>query len=111
MQLTQFTNRPDSVNQLAHLYDNDRAGTVNLFPVEGVGYNTIVPGRHAGESFPEKDAFVALWGRGEMVARKLGGAGIGVVPASLYERVSGEKVKLGEKGFAYDSVLDYFHRR
>jgi transglutaminase-like putative cysteine protease len=57
-----FTPRPDAVVQLAHLYDIDRAGTVNLFPKAGVAYNSIVPGRHAGESFHEKDAFVGLWG-------------------------------------------------
>ena len=51
-----------SVAQLAHLYDADRAGPVNLFPRRGVGYNSNVPGRHAGESFHEKNACVALWG-------------------------------------------------
>lgn len=56
-QLTRFTPRPDSVNQLAALYEEDRAGTMNLFPKQGVGYNTKVPGRHAGESYLEKMRF------------------------------------------------------
>ena len=58
--LSSFTPRPDAVTQLAHLYDSDRAGSVNLFPRAGVGYNSTVPGRHAGESFHEKNAFVAV---------------------------------------------------
>ena len=50
-ELTSYTPRPDSVVQLAHLYDSARAGTINLFPRAGVGYNSVVPGRHAGETF------------------------------------------------------------
>ena len=61
-ELTSYTARPDAVVQLGHLYDHDRAGTINLFPRDGVGYNSVVPGRHAGESFHEKNAFVAIWG-------------------------------------------------
>ena len=61
-QLASFTAKPDSIVQLAHLYDSDRAGTINLFPAQGVAFNSIVPGRHAGESFHEKDAFAGLWG-------------------------------------------------
>ncbi len=60
--LASFSPKPDSVVQLSHLYDEDRAGTINLFPKYGIGYNTKVPGRHAGESFHEKDAFVGFWG-------------------------------------------------
>lgn len=48
-ELTAYTARPDSVNQLAKLYEEDRAGTINLFPKFGVGFNTKVPGRHAGD--------------------------------------------------------------
>ncbi len=59
-QLTRFTPRPDSVNQLAELYEEERAGTMNLFPKQGVGYNTKVPGRHAGESYLEKMRFGIL---------------------------------------------------
>ena len=60
--LTRFTPRPDSVVQLAKLYEEDRAGTINLFPSEGIGFNTKVPGRHAGEAYLEKDAFIGFWG-------------------------------------------------
>jgi hypothetical protein len=42
--LTSATPRPDSVVQLAHLYDIDRAGTVNLFPRAGIGHNLEGPG-------------------------------------------------------------------
>ena len=66
--LTRYTARPDSVVQLAHLYDSDRAGTINLFPSTGIGYNSKVPGRHAGESFHEKDAFVGFFGEPRDVA-------------------------------------------
>ncbi|MCK4587665.1 MAG: alkaline phosphatase family protein, partial [Gammaproteobacteria bacterium] len=34
--LASFTDRPDSVVQLAHIYDTDRAGTINLFPRQGI---------------------------------------------------------------------------
>lgn len=93
--------RVDAVTQLAHLYDTDRAGTVNLFPREGVGYNTKVPGRHAGESFHEKDALVAVWGE---PVRDVGGVPIavnGAVPMAIYSWITGEAVSAGEDGWGY----------
>ena len=94
--------RPDAVTQLAHLYDTDRAGTVNLFPRDGVGYNTKVPGRHAGESFHEKDAFVGIWGApvrggGPRVDTAVNGA----VPMAMYSWVTGETPVRGEDGWGY----------
>jgi len=102
--LTSYTPRPDSVAQLAHLYDADRAGTVNLFPRIGVGYNSNVPGRHAGESFHEKNAFVGLWGEplvprdGRPTPRS---ALNGAVPMAVFEFLSGERPVSGTDGWGY----------
>ena len=99
--LTSFTTRPDSVVQLGHLYDSPLAGTINLFPREGVGYNSVVPGRHAGESFHEKNAFVALWGkplqpRDQSQARR--SAVNGSIPIAIHHYLSeGEAAE----GFGY----------
>lgn len=103
--LTSYGNRPDSVVQLAHLYDLDIAGTVNLFPRQGIGYNTIVPGRHAGESFHEKDAFAGIWGT--PVAKRherLRTAVNGSVPMAVYEYLTGSAARQGEDGWGYPSL-------
>jgi hypothetical protein len=105
--LASYTPRPDSVVQIAHLYDTDRAGTVNLFPRAGVGYNSVVPGRHAGESFHEKDAFVAIWGaplapRAE--AGALRSASNGAMPLAIYEYLSGEGPERGRDGWGFDPL-------
>ncbi|MGH0028379.1 MAG: alkaline phosphatase family protein [Myxococcota bacterium] len=102
--LASFTPRPDAVVQIAHLYDSPRAGTINLFPRDGVGYNSVVPGRHAGESFHEKNALVAVWG--EPLAERPGGGGLrsavnGAVPLALYEYLSGERPVRGEDGWGH----------
>jgi hypothetical protein len=102
--VTSFTTRPDSVVQLSHLYDSDRAGSINLFPREGVGYNSVVPGRHAGESFHEKNALVALYG-GALTPRAsstpLRSAVNGSVPMAIYEYLADERPTRGEGGFGY----------
>lgn len=101
---TRLDPRPDAPGQLAHLYDTDRAGTVNLFPRAGVGYNTQVPGRHAGESFHEKDAFVGLWG-----APVAGGAAVaenGAVPMAMYRWITGEPTPPGRDGWGYTPFPD-----
>lgn len=98
---TAHLRRPDPVTQLAHLYDTDRAGTINLFPREGVGYNTKVPGRHAGESFHEKDALVAVWGE---PVRAVGGVDVaenGAAPMAIYSWILGETPAAGEDGWGY----------
>lgn len=102
-ELTSYTNRPDSVAQIAHIYDTDLAGTVNLFPKDGHGYNTTVPGRHAGESFHEKDAFVGFWGNQISPAIKVKSFVNGSVPVTLYEYING-KVDEKKDGFGYQSV-------
>lgn len=105
--LTRFTPRPDSVVELAQLYAEDRAGTINLFPAEGIGYNTKVPGRHAGESYLEKDAFIGFWGVpiGENVTPLTSEANGSLAP-TLYEYLTGDKVQVDENGWGYPSLLD-----
>jgi hypothetical protein len=102
--ITSFTTRPDSVVQLSHLYDSERAGTINLFPRAGVGYNSVVPGRHAGESFHEKNALVVLFG-GALTPRSgstpLRSALNGSVPMAIYEYLADERPARGEAGFGY----------
>jgi hypothetical protein len=102
--LSSFTPRPDAVTQLAHLYDSDRAGSVNLFPRAGVGYNSTVPGRHAGESFHEKNAFVAVWGSplaSRETASVLRSAVNGSMPMAIYQHLSGERPEKGSEGWGY----------
>ncbi|MDA0128029.1 alkaline phosphatase family protein [Vibrio sp. MarTm2] len=105
--LTRFTPRPDSVVELAQLYAEDRAGTINLFPAEGVGYNTKVPGRHAGESYLEKDAFIGFWGEpiGKNVT-PLESEANGSLAPTLYQYLTGEEVVINENGWGYPSLLN-----
>lgn len=105
--LTSFTPRPDSVNQLAVIYEEDRAGTINLFPRDGLGYNTKVPGRHAGESYLEKDAFLGFWGKPiGRNATALQSEQNGSLAPTLYEYLTGEPVVVGNNGWGYPSLLN-----
>ncbi len=99
--MTRVNKRQDAVNQLAHLYDTDRAGTVNLFPRDGVGYNTQVPGRHAGESFHEKDAFVGIWGAPVSEGERVPVAVNGAVPMAMARWITGAPTHEGEDGWGY----------
>lgn len=105
--LTAYTARPDSVNQLAKLYEEDRAGTINLFPKFGVGFNTKVPGRHAGEHYLEKDAFLGFWGTpvGPNVTPLTSEANGSLAP-TLYEYLTQETVIENHNGWGYPSLLD-----
>lgn len=105
--LTHLTPRPDSVNQLANIYLEDRAGTINLFPKAGMGYNTIVPGRHAGEDYLEKDAFLGFWGTpiGEN-SQPLKIEANGSLAPTLFEYLTGEAVVAGENGWGFPSLLN-----
>lgn len=108
-ELTSYTERPDSVVQIAHLYDHPRAGTINLFPRAGVGYNSRVPGRHAGEHFHEKDALVGLYGAPLVRTGdrpRLRTAVIGSVPIALYEHLTGAAITPGSDGWGYTSLLE-----
>ncbi|WP_019617054.1 alkaline phosphatase family protein [Psychromonas ossibalaenae] len=106
-ELMSYTARPDAVNQLIALYEEPRAGTINLFPEQGIGFNTKVPGRHAGESYLEKDAFIGFWG--ELVNNKdkrLPYAENGSLAPTLYQYLTGEQVQPGTNGWGYPSLLD-----
>ncbi|WP_027695554.1 alkaline phosphatase family protein [Vibrio litoralis] len=104
-ELTAMSARPDSVMQLIHLYEDDRAGTVNLFPKDGFGYNTLVPGRHAGETYLEKDAFIGFWKDGMQPKARLGAVDNGSLAPTLFEYLTGKPVKVGVDGWGYPSVL------
>jgi hypothetical protein len=101
-ELTSFTVRPDSVVQLGDLYDTDLAGTVNLFPKTGVGYNTKVPGRHAGEHYHEKDAFVGFYGVPIRGSERLGAIENGAIAPTIYEFITGRPAD-PDKGWGFPS--------
>lgn len=102
--LASYTARPDAAVQVAHLYDTDRAGTINLFPRAGIGYNTVVPGRHAGEHFHEKDAFVGVWGAPVQRRRRPRTADLGAPAATVYEYLSGASVVPGRDGWGSGAI-------
>lgn len=104
--LTALTTRPDSVIQLSHLYDLKRAGSINLFPKLGIGYNTKVPGRHAGESFHEKDAFIGFWGVPVQNSKTINTVENGILAPTIYEYLTNKKAIKGKKGWGFSSVLN-----
>ncbi|WP_087018703.1 alkaline phosphatase family protein [Thaumasiovibrio subtropicus] len=105
--LTRWSAKPDAINQIVALYHEERAGTVNLFPKQGVGFNTKVPGRHAGEHYLEKDAFIGFWGAPVMDAQgTLSISANGSLAPTLYEYLTGEAVKVGENYWGYPSLLN-----
>lgn len=106
-ELAYYSPKPDSVNQMAHIYDEERAGTINLFPQQGIGYNTKVPGRHAGETFHEKDAFIGFWGQPVLSTRQLKNTANGSLAPTLFEYLTGEEVNVGENGWGFPSVLNH----
>lgn len=109
--LTAFTPRPDSIVQLSRLYDTPLAGTINVFPARMVGFNTKVPGRHAGELFEEKDSFVGYWGKVNKAPGKLISEVNGSAAVSVYEYLSGKVVEPGKDGFGYRSLFERFREK
>lgn len=105
--LTSYSPRPDSVVQLARLYDTDMAGTMNLFPAPYIGYNSIVPGRHAGELFMEKDAFVGFWGAPVKTKKRIQSAVNGSIAPTIYEYLSGKPSGGAANGWGYRSLFEY----
>lgn len=105
--LTAFSPRPDSIVQLARLYDTPLAGTVNLFPATYIGYNSKVPGRHAGELFHEKDSLVAVWGTMFHPTEKIISEENGSIAVTMYEYLSGKKTTPHKDGFGYHSMFKY----
>nr|WP_311197319.1 alkaline phosphatase family protein [Vibrio sp. SS-MA-C1-2] len=113
--LTAYSAKPDSVNQLANLYNEPKAGTINLFPKNGIGYNTQVIGRHAGESYFEKDAFIGFWGAPiipkttvstqNISKRSLLYAENGALAPTLYQYLTEEEAVKGKNGWGYSSLL------
>jgi hypothetical protein len=102
------------IHQFAHLYDSNRAGTINVFPLRHVGMNSGVPGRHAGEAFGEKNGTQLYWGAGLQRSR-IQTARNGSLPVTLYHWLVGDEVfyapdpKLGVSPadqLGYRSLLD-----
>ncbi|MGH7193763.1 MAG: hypothetical protein ACREJM_09555, partial [Candidatus Saccharimonadales bacterium] len=109
-----YTSRPDAIYQYSHLYDSDRAGTINVFPLPHVGLNSAVPGRHAGESFGEKNGTQLYFGAG-LKRATLQTARNGSLPVTLYHWLVGDEVfHQGEprfsaspaEQFGYESLLN-----
>ncbi|MFZ4713336.1 MAG: alkaline phosphatase family protein [Bacteriovoracaceae bacterium] len=104
--LTSYSPRPDSVVQLSHIYDTDLAGTVNLFPAPYIGYNSQVPGKHAGELYMEKDAFVGVWGKPVKNKVRMQSEVNGSVATTIYEYLSGKRIKAYEENFGFRGLMD-----
>ena len=87
------------------------AGTLNIFPRQGVGFNSKVPGRHAGEHFHEKDAFVGVWGAPISPSKRLLSEVNGSMPQVLFEWLKGrrnsqDQETLNQQGWGFRSFSD-----
>lgn len=91
IELLSRTVRPDVIHQFSHLYDTDRAGTINIFPLRHIGMNSSVPGRHAGESFGEKNTTQLYFGA-ELQKARIQTARNGSLPVTLYHWFVGDEV-------------------
>jgi hypothetical protein len=104
--LLSYTLRPDVIYQLSHLYDSDRAGTVNVFPARTVGINSSVPGRHAGEAFGEKNG-TQLYRGLNLTRSTIQTARNGSVPVTIFHWLAGETMfRSVADQFGYPSLLD-----
>lgn len=110
-----YTSRPDVIHQYSHIYDSDRAGTINVFPVRHVGFNSGVPGRHAGESFGEKNGTQLYFGAGLKRAR-IQTARNGSLPVTIYHWLVGDRIFRSrdpvveaspEEQFGFATLLDH----
>ena len=108
------TCRPDVIYQFSHLYDTDRAGTINIFPLPHVGMNSGVPGRHAGEAFGEKNGTQLYRGAG-LKRATIQTARNGSLPVTIYHWLAGDDAfnrtdvangGLPSEQFGYRSLLD-----
>ncbi|MCZ6794574.1 MAG: hypothetical protein O7J95_13275, partial [Planctomycetota bacterium] len=106
-ELLSYTLRPDVIHQFSQLYDSDRAGTINVFPVRHVGMNTRVPGRHAGESFGEKNATMLFFGAG-LKRASVQTARNGSLPVTLYHWFVGDKTFFAPESRLSISPADQF---
>lgn len=89
--LLSYTLRSDVIFQFSHLYDSDRAGTINIFPLRHIGLNSSVPGRHAGEAFGEKNGTQLYWGAG-LQRSLIQTARNGSLAVTLYHWLAGDEV-------------------
>jgi hypothetical protein len=112
-----YTTRLDAIHQFSHLYDTDRAGTVNVFPVRHVGMNSLVPGRHAGEMFEEKNG-TQLYRAVGLRHATIQTARNGSLPVTMYHWLVGDQAfntaAEGERDpparqFGYPSLLEKLH--
>jgi len=110
-ELLSYTERPDVVYQFSGLYDSERAGTINIFPVLHVGMNSGVAGRHAGEAFGEKNGTQLYFGAG-LKRRSIQTARNGSLPVTLYHWLVGDEYFHAPQGdgsaaqqFGYESLL------
>ena len=112
LELLSTTLRPDVIYQFSHLYDSNRAGTINIFPLRHVGMNSEVNGRHAGEAFGEKNGTQLYFGAG-LKRATLQTARNGSLPVTLYHWLVGDKRFYNGEGeaspaaqFGYRSLMD-----
>jgi hypothetical protein len=104
--LLSYTLRPDVIYQLSHLYDSDRAGTVNIFPARTVGMNSSVPGRHAGEAFGEKNG-TQLYRGPNLKRSSIQTARNGSVPVTIFHWLAGDTMfRTVADQFGYPSLLN-----
>ena len=100
------------MHQFSHLYDSPRAGTINIFPLQHVGMNSEVNGRHAGEAFGEKNGTQLYFGAG-LKRATIQTARNGSLPVTLYHWLVGDKSFYSSEGeaspaeqFGYRSLMD-----
>lgn len=103
-QATASTQRPDAVYQLAHLYDLESAGTINLFPARNWSISSTVPGRHAGELFEEKNSTQLFGGPAVKSPGRIPTARGGCLPVTMIHHLQGDSFEAGE--YDYPSLLD-----
>lgn len=105
LQATAKLDRLDAIHEISHLYDSDLAGTLNLFPARGKGFNTHVPGRHAGELFEEKNSLQVYYGSLIPHPKKIAIARGGSMPVTLIHYLWGdEKFNDIEYNFDFKSL-------
>lgn len=99
------TPRPDAIHELAHLYDLETAGTINLFPRAGWSTSSTVPGRHAGELFEEKNSIQLYGGPVARGPSHLPVARGGSAPVTILHHLLGSEFDASR--FDYPSLLPH----
>src|SRR3989338_3337642 len=97
--------RLDAIHEISHIYDTQLAGTINIFPARGKGFNTGVPGRHAGELFQEKNSLQVYFGQ-NVTPGKIDIARGGSMPVTLTHYLMGDSYFSEVKSsFDFSSLL------